>query len=614
MTDDDKNQLGGLWSSTERTCIYLLQYTTTTKARLLQIHAFILRNSLYKNKNILAKFITTCSSLAAKRFTTSSEDATNLIRHAHKLFDHMPDEYDTFVSNTMMRAHLGIHQYDECLSLYRELRRIGTFKPDGYTFLTLAKLCTSTLDARRSQQVHNHVVKEGYVHNMFVATSLVDMYAKLGQMNCAQKLFDEMPERSQVSWTALVSGYAKCGEIDNARMFFNQMPKKDTPAFNAMIDAYVKVGDMTQASSLFNEMWEKDVVSWTSMIDGFCNHGDIDTARTLFNTMPQKNLVSWNAMIKGYHQNKQPNEALKLFQELQSEPSLEPDNITIVSVLPAIADLGALDLGKGVHEFVMRKKMNRGGSNICTALIDMYAKCGEFTKAREVFESWNVKETATWNALIHGLAVNGFGKEALDVFLEMCKNGVKPNEITMICVLSACNHSGMVEEGMKWFKRMEEFGVAQTIEHFGCMIDLLGRAGCLDEAEKLMEDMPFEVNEIILSSFLSACGYVKDAERGERILRKTHGKEYWNDGNYITLRNLYANEKRWVDVEEVKEMMRSKKTRKEVGCSSVIEGGEVWGFASGGGDRLHPEWVSINSMLEMLFVHMKKEYFTNMDM
>lgn len=292
--------------------------------------------------------------------------------------------------------------------------------------------------------------------------------------------------------------------------------------------------------------------------------------------------------------------------------SLEPDNVTVVSVLPAIADLGALDLGNWVHEFVIRKKMNTA-INVSTALVDMYAKCGEFTKARKVFDSIVKKETATWNALIHGLAVNGYGNEAINVFLDMNRNGIKPNEITMTAVLSACNHSGLVEEGKKWFNLMQEFGIRQKIEHYGCMIDLLGRSGSLDKAEKIMNNMPYDINDIILSSFLSACGYAKDTERAERILRKTYGKEFENDGNYITLRNLYATDKRWVDVEGVHEMMRSKKTKKEVGCSVVEAGGKVWGFASG--DRWHPQRSSINSMLEQLLIHMKKTYtLTNLDM
>ncbi|KAK9071337.1 hypothetical protein SSX86_009905 [Deinandra increscens subsp. villosa] len=528
--------------------------------------------------------------------------------HARQLFDHMPEKDDTFISNTMMRAHLGIRQYDECWDLYRGLmRKVGcrSFSPDGYTFLTLAKLCTSSLDVWGSQQVHDHVVKQGFEHNLYVSTSLVDMYAKLGLMDCAQKVFDEMPERSQVSWTALVCGYAKHGEMDNARMFFDRMPKKDTAAFNAMIDAYVKVGDMTRASSLFDEMSEKNVVSWSSMVDGYCSNGNTFMARKLFDSMPHKNLISWNTMIKGYYQNKQPNEALNLFQELQLEPSLEPDIVTIVSVLPAIADLGALDLGNWVHEFIIIKKMNKA-TNVGTALVDMYAKCGEFTKARRVFDSIPTKETTTWNALIHGLAVNGYGNEAINVFLDMLnKSKTEPNEITMTAVLTACNHSGLVDEGKKWFKWMQDFGIVPKIEHYGCMIDLLGRAGCLEEAERVMDDMPFEVNDIILTSFLSACGYAKDVKRAESILNKTHDMELHNDGNYITLRNLYAKDRRWGDVEEMMGVMRSNSSRKEVGCSVIDVGGQVWGFAAG--DRFHPQWSTIKSMLEMLLIHMKKE-------
>nr|XP_043626468.1 pentatricopeptide repeat-containing protein At2g44880 [Erigeron canadensis] len=594
-------QLGNdIWSSTERTCLYLLQYKTTTKPTILQIHAFMLRNSLDTNKNLVAKFIATCSAIALRR-----SHATDLVRHARQMFDQMSDRNDTFIVNTMMSAHLGIHQYDECLSLYKELKRIDGFGPDGYTFLMLAKMCTHKLDLLGSQQVHCHVVKGGFERNMYVCTSLVDMYAKLKRMECAKRVFDEMPERSQVSWTALVCGYVKCGEIDNARMFFDEMPKKDTAAYNAMIDAYVKVGDMSRASGLFNEMDEKNVVSWTSMVDGYCSRGDVDKARALFDDMPCKNLVSWNAMIKGYYQNKKPDEALKLFKQLQGEASLEANNVTIVSVLPAIADLGALDLGNWVHEFIIRKKMDRA-INVCTALVDMYAKCGELTKAWKVFDSLAKKETATWNALIHGLAVNGHGKEALNVFSDMNKDGIKPNEITMTAVLSACNHSGLVEEGKRWFKAMQEFGISPKIEHYGCMIDILGRAGRLEEAETTMDNMPFEANDIILTSFLSACGYAKDIKRAERILRKTYGKYFHNDGNYITLRNMYATDKRWIDVEEVQEMMRSKKTKKEVGCSVIAADGRVWGFASG--DQLHPQSSSINSLLEQLLIHMKKTY------
>ncbi|GKC85079.1 pentatricopeptide repeat-containing protein [Tanacetum coccineum] len=523
----------------------------------------------------------------------------------------MPEPNDTYISNTMMKGYMGVGQFDECWCLYKDLRRKDGFRSDGYTFLTLAKMCGASLDVWGGEQVHDHVLKEGFGGDLYVATSLVDMYAKIGRVGCAKKVFDEMGERSLVSWTALVGGYAKCGEIDYARMYFDHMPKKDVAAFNAMIDGYVKVGDMNRANVLFNEMVEKNVVSWTSMVYGYCSCGNLVMARAFFDAMPHKNLISWNAMIKGYYQNKQPNEALKLFQQLQMESSLEPNNVTIVSIIPAIADMGALELGNWVHEYVIRKKMNTA-TNVCTSLVDMYAKCGEFTKARKIFDLLPLKETATWNALIHGLAVNGHGKEAIDIFLDMNRKRIMPNEITMTAVLSACTHSGLVDEGKEWFEKMQEFGINPRIEHYGCMIDLLGRAGCLDEAEKIMNTMPFEVNDIILSSFLSACGYAKDIERAEKVMRKTYGNEFENDGKYITLRNLYANDKRWVDVEAMHEMMRRKQTRKEVGCSVIEAGDKVWGFSSG--DRSHPQWLSIHSILEMLLIHMQKTYLINVDM
>lgn len=504
----------------------------------------------------------------------------------------------------MIRAHLETRQFVESITLYRQLRRHSCFSPDNYTFSWLAKSCGLSLANREGQQIHNHVTKTGFGSNLFVSTSLVDMYAKFGVMSCARKVFDEMTERSQVSWTALICGYARKGDMDNARELFDKSPEKDSATYNVMIDAHVKLGDMDSARRLFDKMPERNVLSWTNMIDGFCNVGDVGSARFLFDTMPEKNLFSWNAMIGGYCQNKQPDEALRLFHEMLTTTLFEPDKVTIVSVLPAIADLGALDLGGWVHQFVKRKKLDRA-TNVCTGLVDMYAKCGEITNARQVFDEMPEKETATWNALINGLAVNGRFEEALEVFLEMKRCGFKPNEISMLGVLSACNHNGLVEEGKRWFKAMGEFGLTPKIEHYGCMVDLLGRAGCLEEAEKLIESMPYEANGIILSSFLFACGCAKDVERAERIRNKVINMEPWNDGNYIMLRNLYSKERRWKDVEEVKGLMSRGGAKKEAGCSVIEVDSRLWEFIAG--DKVHPHWEAIHSALGNLWTHMKGE-------
>ncbi|KAJ6722588.1 hypothetical protein OIU74_007226 [Salix koriyanagi] len=185
------------------------------------------------------------------------------------------------------------------------------------------------------------------------------MYAKFGNLGLARRVFNDMTDRSLVSWTALIGGYVRRGDMGNAWFLFKLMPGRDSAAFNLLIDGYVKVGDMRCARSLFDEMPERNVISWTSMIYGYCNNGDVLSARVLFDAMPEKNLVSWNAMIGGYCQNKQPHEALKLFRELQSSTVFEPNEVTVVSILPAIATLGALELGEWVHRFAQKKKLDR---------------------------------------------------------------------------------------------------------------------------------------------------------------------------------------------------------------------------------------------------------------
>ncbi|KAL0373481.1 UNVERIFIED_CONTAM: Pentatricopeptide repeat-containing protein [Sesamum radiatum] len=583
-----------LWSPIERKCLYLLQMRTHSRATLLQIHAFILRHALEANINLITKLITSLCSV----------DPYCGTRHARRLFDKMPRRSDVFLCNTMMKSHLFSRQFSEAVGLYVCLRRNEGFVPDNYTFSTLAKCCGLNCAIWEGMEVHAHVVRYGFKSNLYVATALVDMYGKLGQMGFARKLFDEMTERSSVSWTALITGYIRGGDMGTAIALFDMMPEneRDAAAFNVMIDGCVKLGEMGSAKKLFDATPEKNVVSWTTMIDGYCSNGDVHEARLLFDTMPDRNLYSWNAMIGGYCQNKQANEALLLFQELLAGKIFEPDDVTVVSVLPSIADLGALDLGNWVYEFVKRKKLDRS-ANVSTALVDMYAKCGEIEKARRVFDDVQGRETCTWNALINGLALNGCAKEALEVFMEMRRKGFKPNEITMLGVLSACNHGGLVEEGKRWFSKMGEFGLTPKIEHYGCLVDLLGRAGCLEEAERLIKSMPYEANGIILSSLLFACGYAKDLTRAEKVVKKAITLEPGNDGNYIMLRNLYAAERRWRDVEQIKRLMLTKGAKKEVGCSAIEVNSQVLEFVAG--DNLHPHLKALHLVLDQLRMHMK---------
>ncbi|CAH9096437.1 unnamed protein product [Cuscuta europaea] len=584
----------GLWGSLELRCLSILQQKNNTRATLLQIFTFMLRNSLETNINLITNLIT----------AFSSADPIAGIHHSRRLFDVIPSKDDRFLCNTMIKSYLDSGHVVDAMILYRDLMGNTGFKPDNYTFSSLAKCCSLRVAFWDGLVVHNHALKSGTVSNLYVATSLVDMYGKLGCICLAQKVFDEMTQWSPISWTALIGGYIKSGDMDTAKRLFYLNPEKDTAAFNMMIDAFVKRGDMESAETLFSEMQSRNVVTWTSMLDGYCTMGSLTEARRLFDMMPERNICSWNAMIGGYSQNKQPHEALKLFHELRTRTSLEMTDVTVVSVLPAIAELGALDLGISVHHLVKTKKLDRRNLNVSTALVDMYAKCGEIGKATRFFYGMGiVKDASTWNAMLNGLAVNGCAKKALDVFEQMTSSGCKPNSITMLAVLSACNHGGLVEEGKRWFKEMEKYGVTPKIEHYGCLVDLLGRSGRLEEAERLIECMPYEANGIILSSFLFACGYAKDVRRAEKVKDKAIEMEPWNDGIYVMLRNLYARERRWTDVKEMKGLLRESGAKKEAGCSSIEVEGKVWEFVAGG--KMNPHWGEIYLLLEDLLIYMK---------
>lgn len=429
------------------------------------------------------------------------------------------------------------------------------------------------------------------------------MYVKIGDLISARKVFDGMRERSAVSWTAMSVGYARAGHKDAAMELFLEMPEKDVAAFNAMIDVLVKSGELDSARKVFDEMPQRNVVSWTSLLSGYCKAGDMEAAKVLFDGMKERNLFSWNVMIGGYCQNRQPFLALELFRELQSGLcSFEPDEVTLVSIIPAIADMGGLELGRWIHKYIQKKGMECMGS-VSTALVDMYAKCGDVDEAKRVFDGMRERAPSAWNAMINGLAVNGCAEEALDVFREMLSSGQCPNEVTMMGLLSACNHGGLVDEGRRFFKEMEIYGIEPKVEHYGCMVDLLGRRGYLMEAERLVDEMPFLANEIILTSLLSACVSYEDGDMAEKVMNRLAKIEPTDGRNFVMLRNLYAGERRWRDVERVKDMIRKYGGKKEAGCSVIEVGSTALEFVSG--DKMHPDWDVISNVISDLHLQMK---------
>uniref|UniRef100_A0A0E0C080 Pentacotripeptide-repeat region of PRORP domain-containing protein n=1 Tax=Oryza meridionalis TaxID=40149 RepID=A0A0E0C080_9ORYZ len=278
----------------------------------------------------------------------------------------------------------------------------------------------------------------------------------------------------------------------------------DPHASASLVQAYCSCGSVASARRVFDETAASaDVVSWNVMIDGYVKSGEVARARELFDVMPGRNVVTWTMLIGAYAQMKQPEEAIEVFRRMQVE-GIEPDGVALLSVLSACGDLGVVDLGEWVHRFVLRRGLCQEVP-LMNAIIDMYVKCGSVKKALEVFEGMEQKSIVTWTTMIAGFALHGLGLEAVELFLRMEKENVSPNDVTFLAVLSACSHVGLTDLGCWYFKTMvSQYKIKPRVEHYGCMIDLLGRAGCLMEARGLVQDMPFKANAAIWGALLAA--------------------------------------------------------------------------------------------------------------
>ncbi|KAK9269922.1 hypothetical protein L1049_025495 [Liquidambar formosana] len=329
---------------------------------------------------------------------------------------------------------------------------------------------------------------------------------------------------------------------------------------------------MEPARKVFEEMPERNCFVWSSMICGYCKKGDVEEARAIFDRIPVRNLVNWNSIISGYAQNGFCEEALELFAKMQTE-GFEPDEVTIASVLSACAQLGLLDAGKEVHHMINRKGIQLN-QFVLNALVDMYAKCGDLSNARLIFEGMPQRNNACWNAMISGFSIHGQSKEALEFFGRMEDSEETPDGITFLSVLSACAHGGFVNEGLEIFSKMENYGLAASIKHYGCLVDLLGRAGRLKEAHDLIKGMPMKPNDAVWGALLGACRIHLDMETAERVVEKVGTQDFnmhsGDDSHYVLLSNIYADSDRWEKAERLRMVMGNKGFQKTPGRSSIM--------------------------------------------
>ncbi|KAL5726713.1 hypothetical protein ACHQM5_009729 [Ranunculus cassubicifolius] len=438
--------------------------------------------------------------------------------------------------------------------------------------------------------------------------TMISGYAQSGDMLEARKLFQQSPVRDVFTWTAMISGYVQNKMLTEARGIFDEMPEKNAVSWNAIIVGYTQCRMMDLANDLFEAMPCRNISSWNAMITGYAQNGEITRARDVFNAMAQRDSISWSAMIAAYAQCGQSEEALHLFVEMKRNGE-RMNRSAFTCALSTCADMAALDLGKQVHGRLVKAGYEMG-CYVGNALLAMYCKCGSIEEAYDVFGEMPDKDLVTWNTMITGYAKHGFGKEALQVFESMKRKYIRPDDVTMIGVLSACSHSGLVDKGTEYFHSMgPSYGITAKPQHYTCMIDLLGRAGFLDKAQDLMENMPCEPDAATWGALLGSSRVHGNTELAEKAAHRIFEMEPDNSGMYVLLSNLYASSGKWSEVRKMRVLMRDKGVHKVPGYSWIEVQNRVHTFSVG--DSVHPEKDRIYAYLEGLAMRLKKEGFVS---
>lgn len=551
-----------------------------------QLHAQIIRRNLHQDLHIAPKLI---SALSLCRQTNLAVRVFNQVQ-----------EPNVHLCNSLIRAHAVNSQPYQAFFVFSEMQRFGLFA-DNFTYPFLLKACSGQSWLPVVKMMHNHIEKLGLSSDIYVPNALIDCYSRCGGLGVreAMKLFEKMGERDTVSWNSMLGGLVKAGELRDARKLFDEMPQRDLISWNTMLDGYARCRDMSKAFELFEKMPERNTVSWSTMVMGYSKAGDMEMAKIMFDKMPlpAKNVVTWTIIIAGYAEKGLMKEADKLVDQMVAS-GLKFDAAAAISILAASAESGLLSLGMRVHSIIKRSNLNSNAS-VLNALLDMYAKCGSLEKAFDVFNNMPKKDLVSWNTMLHGLGIHGHGKEAIELFSRMRSEGIRPDRVTFIAVLCSCNHAGLIDEGIDYFYSMEKvYDLVPQVEHYGCLVDLLGRGGRLKEAIKVVQTMPMQPNVVIWGALLGACRMHNSVDIAKEVLDHLVKLDPSDPGNYTLLSNIYAAAEDWAGVADIRSKMKSMGVAKPSGASSVeLEDGihEFTVF-----DKSHPKSDQIYQMLGSL--------------
>ncbi|CAN6475687.1 unnamed protein product [Victoria cruziana] len=580
-------------------CGALLQSFTNRKSvgKGKQLHAYTITYGLLFHNTYL------CTKLAA--MYASFGEMVN----ARFVFDRIVLK-SSFLWNAMIRGYANNGLPEDALVLFGEMLCFGQ-KADNFTYPFIVKACGDLLMIRLGREVHCQIVARGFEHDLYVANSLLAMYMRFREVSGCRQLFDKMPERDLTTWNTVISGYARNGFFDEAISVLRTMEQggmgPDSVTFLSLVAACASLSDLELARQvhgrIVGESLEYDAFVRNSLIDMYCKCGSLVSAEKLFEGIVDKDVVSWNSVIAGCARNGEPIKGFTLFRRMRAETDAV-DQVTLISLIAACNQLSALRCAQCIHAYTIEIGFVFD-ITLGTSIVDMYAKCGSVEFARQVFDEMRTRNLFSWSAIIAGYGLHGRGKDSLSLFEEMKQNGIKPDGVACISILSACSHAGLVDEGRQIFEKMpNEYCVVPRMEHYICYIDLLGRAGRLQEAYDFIKSMKMKPSIDLWASFLSACRTHNNMQLAEAIVDKFFDLKPKGIGAYVALSNIYASAGRWKDAEVVRAILRQRRWKKPPGYSFVELNRTVHCFLVG--DRSHPQSEEIYAKLADLRIQMKE--------
>ncbi|CAN1122810.1 Pentatricopeptide repeat-containing protein At4g39952, mitochondrial [Linum perenne] len=484
------------------------------------------------------------------------------------------DNKDIFSWTSIIGVHARLGLMNDCMALFWDMLAANNY-PDEIVMSCMLLGFGNSSRVDEGKSFHGLILRRNFSVDQMVSDALISMYCKLGLIRSAEKLFCGLNNQNAESLNSMVCGFAKVGRGGKCIDLFRQMQKQGIKANSNSLVSVLTSCSQFRANSLCRSLhcyiiknsMEDDISIVNSLIDMYGKDGNLTSAQRTFGRK-HNDITTWNTMIAAYSHNKCFTEAIALFDAMILK-NVKPNTATLATVLSACSQVANLEKGEKVHHLIKNDEATDLNVSLSTALVDMYAKCGQLDKSREVFNLMKDRDTISWNVMIAGYAMHGDAESAIEIFKQMEQLNVVPNSLTFLPLLSACAHSGLVDEGKHLFNKMKGYSVMPTLKHYACIVDLLGRSGNLLEAEKLVLSMPVLPDGGVWGALLSACKMHDDIETGIRIAKQAIKADPKNDGYYIVMSDMYSSIGRWKEAEQAREMMKERGIEKRAGWSLV---------------------------------------------